>query len=125
MGQVQDSINLITQRGATVIAISPQKTEYLNKMAHKTGAQFKLLFDEAYKIADAYDVSFTPEKKQLHVYNLVLNAKLKKSQSDQSQRLPIPATYIINQDGVITWRQFDADYKNRSTVKDILENLPE
>ncbi len=124
LGQVQDSLNLISQRGATVIAISPQKTEYLNKMAHKTGAQFKLLFDEAYKIADAYDVSFTPEKKQLHVYNLMLGAKLKKSQSDQSQRLPIPATYIINQDGLITWRQFDPDYKNRSTVKDILENLP-
>jgi peroxiredoxin len=125
LGQVQDSLNLITQRGATVIAVSPQKPEYLNKMAHKTGAQFKLLFDDGYKIADDYDVNFTPEKKQLHVYNLVLNAKLKKSQSDQSQRLPIPATYIISQDGVIIWRQFDPNYKNRSTVKEILENLPE
>jgi len=124
LGQVQDSLNLITQRGATVIAVSPQKPEYLDKMTHKTGAQFKLLFDEAYKIADDYDVNFTPEKKQVRTYNLMLHAKLKQSQSDQSQQLPIPATYIISQEGVIIWRQFDPNYKNRSTVREILENLP-
>lgn len=125
LGQVQDSLQLIARRGATVVAVSPQKPEYLEKMAHKTGAQFKLLFDEGYNIADDYDVTFTPEDKQLFVYNVVLNARLKKTQSDQSQQLPIPATYIINRNGMITWRQFDPDYRNRSTVKEILENLPE
>jgi len=92
-------------------------------MAEKTGASFRLLYDEGYLIADAYDVTFTPEKKQLIVYNTVLNAGLKESQSDNPQRLPIPATYIIGQDGHIIWRQFDPDYKNRSNVRDIIEAL--
>lgn len=123
LGQIQDSLQYITDKGTTVIAVSPQKPEYLDKMAEKTGASFSLLYDEGYVIADAYDVTFTPEKKELIIYNTVLNAQLKKSQSDESQRLPIPATYIIGQDGLIAWRQFDPDYKNRANVKNILEAL--
>ncbi|MDX2445154.1 MAG: redoxin domain-containing protein [Bacteroidales bacterium] len=125
LGQIQDSLQLIYEKGATLVAISPEKPEYLNKMSEKSGAAFTLLYDEDYKIAEAFDVSFLPEEKQLFVYNTVLNAKLKKTHSDDSQRLPIPATYIINQDGIIIWRQFDANYKNRSNVSEILEVLQE
>ena len=125
LAAVQDSLKLITDRGATVVAVSPQKPEYLEKMASKTGATFRLLYDKRYAISDAYDVTFTPEDRQLFRYNTGLNAKLKESQSDDSQRLPIPATYLINRDGVIVWRQFDPNYKHRSTVKDILDHLPE
>lgn len=120
---IQDSLQLISDRGATLIAVSPEKPEYLEKMEEKTGASFSLLYDEAYKISDAYDVTFTPEKKQLFLYNSVLFAKLKETHSDNSQRLPIPATFIINREGNIFWRQFDPDYKNRSHVSDIIKAL--
>jgi peroxiredoxin len=125
LGAVQDSLKLITDRGATVVAVSPQKPEYLDRMAQKSGASFRLLFDEGYTIADAYGVTFSPEKKQLFVYNTLLNGNLKKAHSDDSQRLPIPATFIISSEGNIVWRQFDPDYHNRSTVKDIMDNLPQ
>ncbi|PKP09510.1 MAG: alkyl hydroperoxide reductase [Bacteroidetes bacterium HGW-Bacteroidetes-4] len=124
LGQIQDSLKLITDSGATVIAISPEKPEYLEKMADKSGAKFKLLYDEAYKISDAYDVTFTPSGSTLLLYNTALGAKLKETHSDDSQRLPIPATYIISKEGTIVWRQFDPNYKNRSTVDEILKNLP-
>jgi peroxiredoxin len=124
LGAVQDSLKLITDRGATVVAVSPQKPEYLDKMAKKSGAAFRLLYDEGYAVADAYDVTFTPGKKQLFMYNTLLNGNLKEAHSDDSQRLPIPATYIISSKGDIVWRQFDPDYHNRSTVQEILENLP-
>ncbi len=125
LAAVQDSLKLITDRGASVVAVSPQKPAYLEKMADKTGATFRLLYDEGFAISDAYDVTFTPESWQLIRYNTGLNADLKESQSDDSQRLPIPATYLINRDGMIVWRHFDPNYKNRSTVKDILDHLPE
>jgi peroxiredoxin len=124
LSTIQDSLSLLTDKGATVIAVSPEKPEYLDKMKQKTGARFRLLYDDAYKIADAYDVTFTPPAATLFMYNTVLNAHLKESHSDDSQRLPIPATYIINKKGIIVWRQFDPDYHKRSTVKDIIENLP-
>ncbi|MCG8580132.1 MAG: AhpC/TSA family protein [Bacteroidales bacterium] len=120
LAAIQDSLKQIEAKGATVIAISPEKPEYLDEMAEKSGAQFHLLYDDGYKIADAYDVNFTPKKTELFIYNTVLGAKLKKTHSDDSQRLPIPATYLIDKEGRISWRQFDPDYKNRSSVKDII-----
>jgi peroxiredoxin len=123
LSTLQDSLKQIQAMGVKVIAISPEKPEYLNKMAEKTGAEFTLLYDKAYKIANAYDVNFTPTAMQLFTYNTVLGAKLKDTHSDDSQQLPIPATYIVNQEGIIIWRQFDPNYKNRSTVQGVLNAL--
>jgi len=120
---MQDSLKLIEAAGARVIAISPEKPEYLGKMAKKTGAEFSLLYDEEYKIADSYDVTYKPTGMQIFTYNVALGAKLKKTHSDDSERLPIPATYIIDENGIIIWRQFDRDYKKRSSVKDIITAL--
>ncbi|MDZ7742259.1 MAG: hypothetical protein U5Q03_11025 [Bacteroidota bacterium] len=82
-----------------------------------------MLYDEGYRISDAYDVTFKPSATTLFTYNALLGANLKKTHSDESQRLPIPATYLIDKNGTIAWRQFDPDYKKRSSVKDILKAL--
>ena len=125
LGAIQDSLSMIEATGAKVIAVSPEKPDYLNKMAEKTGAQFTLLYDEGYLIADAYDVTFKPTSTELFTYNVVLGAKLKKTHSDETQRLPIPATFIIDQKGKINWGQFNPDYKKRASVKEILKALDE
>lgn len=123
LASLQDSLQMIESHGAQVIAISPEKPEYLKKMADKTGANFTLLHDDGYKIADAFDVNYKPSSMQTMTYNLFLNADLKESHSDESQNLPIPATFIIDKEGKIIWRHFDPDYHERSTVNDILKAL--
>ena len=123
LSNLQDSLQLIEQSGAKIIAISPEKPEYLDKMSEKSGAAFTLLYDEGYKIADAYDVTFKPTSMQLFTYNTFLGGKLKETHSDDSQRLPIPATYVIDKEGIIIWRQFDPDYKSRASVREILNVL--
>ena len=126
LGKLQDSLNLIKDAGGRLIAVSPEKPVFLDKMAEKTGAEYTLLYDEDYKIAKAFDVIYKPKKTELVTYNLFLGAKLKKTHSDKTQQLPIPATFIINRNGKIIWRQFNPDYHKRSNVKEILivlENL--
>ncbi|MBU1368622.1 MAG: AhpC/TSA family protein [Bacteroidetes bacterium] len=123
LASFQDSLYLLQEAGVQLIAVSPEKPEYLDKMATKSGAEFQLLYDENYRIADAYDVTFKPDTKTLFVYNTVLGAKLKETHSDDSQRLPIPATFLINPDGKIAWRHFDPDYKKRASVSEILKAL--
>ncbi len=123
LASIQDSLELIEAKGGKVIAISPEKPEYLDKMAEKTGAEFTLLYDKGHKIAKAFDVNFKPTSKQLFTYNVLLMGNLKNTHSDKSQQLPIPATFIINTDGRIAWRQLDPDYHNRASVKDILGAL--
>jgi peroxiredoxin len=96
----------------------------LKQTAEKTNASFSLLYDDGYKIANLFDVTFKPGNTTTLMYNVVLGADLKNANTDESQRLPIPATFIIGTDGKIIWRHFDSDYKKRSTVLDIVNNLP-
>jgi peroxiredoxin len=125
LGNIQDSLKMIEASGVRVIAVSPEKPEYLDVMEEKTGAEFTLLYDEDYKISDAYDVTFKPGAMTLFTYNVVLGANMEETHSGDSQQLPIPATYLIDTDGRIVWRQFDPDYKNRSSVADILRAVRE
>ena len=125
LSKIQDSLGFIYETGASVVAISPEKPEYLEIIREKTGSEFTLLYDEDYRISDAFDLTFLPEKKQIRSYNTFLGANLRETHSDDSQRLPVPATYIIDRNGIIAWRQFDQDYKNRSMVSDILKALSE
>ena len=100
-----------------------KKPELLGETRKKTGSEYIFLYDEGYRIADAYDVNFLPGQKVIFKYNTFLHANLKESHSDDSQRLPIPATYIVDSEGTIIWRQFDPNYKNRSNVADIINAL--
>ncbi len=125
LSNLQDSLQLIYDKGAQVVAISPEKSEFLKRTAEKTHASFSLLYDEDYKISQQFDVLFLPDALKRITYNTILNANLKTTQSDDSERLPIPATFIIDTNGKIVWRHFDPDYKKRSTVAEILRNIPE
>ncbi|OIP84910.1 MAG: hypothetical protein AUK44_00865 [Porphyromonadaceae bacterium CG2_30_38_12] len=121
---LQDSLSLIYEKGAAVVAVSAEKSEFLKRTAEKTHASFTLLYDDGYKISNQFDVTFRPDRMSRLMYNGMLGANLKEAQTDDSQQLPIPATFIINKDSKIVWRHFDPDYKKRSTVKDILVNIP-
>lgn len=121
---IQDNLPKIYEKGVNVVVVSPEKSEYIQRTVEKTGAEFTLLYDEGYKISDAFDVTFRPGGTQRFMYNTVLGANLKESHSDDSERLPIPATFIIDKNGVIVWRHFDPNYIKRAKVKDILANIP-
>jgi peroxiredoxin len=40
-----------------------------------------------------------------------------------SKILPIPATFVINREGKVTWRFVDVDYRTRSEPDDIINAL--
>jgi peroxiredoxin len=95
----------------------------LERTAEKTGTSLTLLYDEGYEISEAFDVVYQPNEKMRHAYNTRLNANLNKAHSDNSQRLPVPATFIIDQHGEVAWRHFNRNYKKRASAKQILEAL--
>jgi len=121
--KLQDSFDKIKDKGASVVLITPENQENIHKTILKTNVTIPILHDKNYSIMNDFDVNFVPSKGLRFIYNTVLSANLKHVQSDNSQTLPIPATYIINRDSTIIWRHFDRDYKKRSKVKDILNQL--
>ncbi len=122
--KLENNLKKIFDKGAQVIAISPEKSEFLKRTAEKTDVSFRLLHDEDYKISKLFDVHFKPSTLHKVMYNTMLGAKLKEAHSDKSEQLPIPATFILDTKGVIVWRHFDPDYKKRSSIEEILSNIP-
>ncbi|PJB11864.1 MAG: alkyl hydroperoxide reductase [Flavobacteriales bacterium CG_4_9_14_3_um_filter_40_17] len=122
--KLEAGLDKIYAKGAQVIAISPEKSEFLKLTADKTKVSFRLLFDEDYRISKLFDVYFKPGTIHRLMYNNLLGAKLKEAHSDDSEQLPIPATFIIDSNAKIVWRHFDPDYTKRSSVEDILAHLP-
>ncbi|MCF8255982.1 MAG: AhpC/TSA family protein [Flavobacteriales bacterium] len=125
LSALQDSLSLITDKGATVIAISPQKSEFLRRTQEKVHAGFRLLSDTDHAVAQAYGVNFEPSATERGMYNTMLGADFKQSHEDGEAevQLPVPATYVIGKDGHVKWRHFDPDYKKRAQIKDIVAQL--
>jgi peroxiredoxin len=122
ISKFQDSLEYVLEKGASVIAVSPQIPEYNHKTISKTGATFSVIHDEGYQIMDAYHVSFTMDEKIIKKYRR-FGRHIDRANANEEYILPVPATFIIGEDRVIRYIQYDPNYKNRSTVAEVLENL--
>jgi peroxiredoxin len=70
-----------------------------------------------------YDVMFSVTKAY---HDKILSSSgidIAKNNGRDAARLPVPATFIINREGIIAAVQFDPDYKNRASVKWMIKNL--
>jgi peroxiredoxin len=122
LSRLQDSLQFITEKGATLLAVSPEKTENISKTVEKTKAAYSVLHDEGLKIMKAYDVAFeVPENTVTRYKNADID--IEKINGTNGKYLPIPAVFIIDKESTITYRFFESDYKKRPSVQAILDNL--
>ena len=122
LSQLNDSLSLITAKGATVVAISPETNENIAKTVTKTKATFPVISDKDLSILKAYKVNYAVEGKMLEMYKKY-KIDLNQANGNNGAVLPVPATYIIGKDGIIKYVFFNPDYKVRATVGDILNHL--
>jgi peroxiredoxin len=120
--QLQDSLQLLTGKGAYVIGITPETGENINKTIDKTHASFSIIQDKDYQIMKAYGVNYTVNDEtlsQLKKYGV----DLEKNNGNKDHVLPVPATYVINSSGKISFVQFDKNYTKRASVSAIANAL--
>lgn len=121
--KLEDSLLLLKEKGARLIAISPEKPENIKKTVTKTNASYSVLYDKDIKIMKAYDVAFEVDEKTVSRYKNANIDLLESNAQKDKVYLPVPALYIINKEGTIKYRFFEPDYKKRASVLDILEQL--
>lgn len=120
--RINDSLQLIKDKGATLIAITPEGKQGVDSTIAKTGATFSIITDEGMKISTNYGVNFKVDERTVGRYkNAGIDLLALNHQKDAV--LPVPAVYIINRDGAVTFRYFNEDYRKRIAVKDILQAL--
>ncbi|MES2447540.1 MAG: peroxiredoxin family protein [Bacteroidota bacterium] len=119
---LQDSLQLLSAKGAYVIGVSPETASGIDKTIAKTKASFSIISDKDYGIMKAYKVNYVMEPGLAERYKKNgLDVALANGQTDYV--LPVPATYIIDKSGKIKYVFFDKDYKKRPSVKTLAANL--
>ena len=120
--RLQDSLQLIKDKNATLLAVTPEKPESVLKTIEKTTAAYSIFSDDKLKIMKAYDVAFeVPENVLTRYHNTGIDVEL--NNGANGKFLPVPAVYIIDKESNITYRFFEPDYKKRPSVKEILAGL--
>lgn len=121
--KLEDSLQLIKDNGAKLIAVTPEKPEFISKTIEKTKASYSLLYDKEMKIMKAYAVAFQVDDKTVSRYkNADIDLATANGQKDKIY-LPVPAVYVISKEGTILYRFFNTDYKRRPSVEEIVANL--
>ena len=122
MSNLQDSLNFILEKGASLITISPEIESSVEESISKSNATFEIISDKNYLIMNQYGVSFKVKEATLTKYKL-FGINLEEANGNQDNILPVPATFIINQNGTIEYIHFDENYKERLSVSEIIKQL--
>lgn len=122
MSQMNDSLAMITNKGATVVAISPEIQENVVKTIQKTKASFPVISDVQMKIMKDYKVNFPVPQATIDRYkNFGIDFSV--ANGENGANLPVPATYVIGKDGKIKYVFFNPDYRKRASVQEIVSYL--
>jgi len=112
-----------TAAGARLLAISPEKPEYSRKVRRLHNLEFDILHDHGNEVADAFGLRFqmTDELRVLYRDQLNINLSLYNGHGDWT--LPIPARFLIDQQGVVRYAEFSADYTVRPEPEALVDAL--
>ncbi|MBX9399221.1 AhpC/TSA family protein [Streptomyces sp. TRM72054] len=119
---LQQHHDAITAHGARLVAISPQIPDESLTLAEKHDLAFDVLSDIGSDTAKQYGLAFDLPDDLAAVYDR-LGFDLQRVNDGHPRTLPLPATYVIDRDGVIRWAFVNADYTTRAEPADILAAL--
>jgi peroxiredoxin len=112
----QRMLPAITALGAFLIAISPQTPDSTLTTVEKKELTFSVLSDVGNLVARKYGLVFvTPETAR--------HPGISAANGDESWELPMPATFIVAQDGTIRLASVDADWTHRLEPAELLKSL--
>ena len=117
---LQENHRNFEELGATLFAISPQSVEYSKSMVEHQGVTYPVVSDTNNAIAKKFRLTyfFTDEIIQGNIQ--VNNLNLKKFYGKEQVEIPLSATYVIDQDGVIAYAFIEEDHEKRADVGEVL-----
>jgi len=120
---LQARLSDIQALGAELVAISPQVPDGSMTKDEMSDMDFLVLSDQDAKVASQYGLAWEVPEILLEHMRVDRKLELEAINNGNGNVLPIPATFIIGRDGVVTWRYVDLDYRTRSEPDDIIEAL--
>jgi peroxiredoxin len=118
----RDLFPAVRERGALLVAISPQTVRQNDFTLAQHSLPFPLLRDEGAAIATAFGAAY-PVADYMQGYYRSILVNIPFINGESSWRLPVPATFVIDRDGVVLWSQGHADFRVRPEPADALKAL--
>ncbi|MBD3610777.1 MAG: AhpC/TSA family protein [Gammaproteobacteria bacterium] len=125
LSELQSHLGEFKERGARLVAVSPQTPDNSLTTIEKNELAFDILSDQENKIAREFGLVFTLPESLKPIYDK-FGIDIPAHNGDGSFELPVPATYVIGKNREIIFDFIDADYTTRlepSIIVNILDNL--
>ncbi|KPU58778.1 redoxin family protein [Pseudomonas fluorescens] len=119
---LQAFLPTLQEAGASLVAISPQIAANSRKSMRTNGLQFPILSDRHNDVADTFGLRFALPDYLIELYKNLRN-DLPSFNDDPSWTLPMPARYVIGQDGVIRYAEVNPDYTQRPEPEAMLDAI--
>ncbi len=114
----------VRARHGLLVAVSPQTARHNDFTVTQHGLPFPVLADARAAIAEQFGLVYTvPDYLQRYYRSILVN--IPSVNGEPSYRLPLPATYVIAQDGTVLFASASADFRVRPEPADALAALPE
>ena len=118
----QKALPEIEALGAKLIAISPNLPDKSLSSIEKHNLKFEVLSDIGNKIAEKFGLVFVVDEDVRSIYKN-MDIDIPGHNGDDSWKIPIPATYIVDNNGTILGDFVDADYTKRMEPSDVIDIL--
>ena len=118
---LQEALPEFQKRGASLVAISPQTPPNSRKSTRENNLTFPILSDEKGQIGEAFGLKFNLPDYLVELYKAFGNDLPVINDSDWT--LPMPARYVIGQDGTILYSEVNPDYTKRPDPSELFPAL--
>ena len=120
----RDLYDQVRARRALLVGISPQAVRQNDFACTQHSLPFPVLADEGAKLAEQFGLVYTvPDYLQRYYRSILVNIPF--MNGEPSYRLPVPATYVVGQDGIVLFARAYADFRVRPEPLEALASLPE
>ena len=108
--------------GAKIVVLTPELERYTRALHRKLNLTFDMLTDLHQKTAEQFRLVFTLPDYLRDLYKSFGNA-LDRFHDEPGFRLPIPARYVVDKQGIILAADLNADYTIRPEPSETLRQL--
>src|SRR5581483_4180711 len=108
--------------GARMVAIVPDREQFAAEMKADSNVRFPILTDMDNGYAMTLNLAIWVGA-EMEEYMNKIGRSLPKYQGNDSWMLPIPATFVVGEDGRIKARFVDPDYRKRMAIEELIAAL--
>lgn len=118
----QQLIESIEHVGASLLAISPETPQFLREVVRDNGLTFPVLSDAGNEAARAYGLAYTLPESLREIY-AAFGLDLPARQATSTFELPIPATVLVDRQGVVRRSFHDIDVSRRGEPEEFIASV--